>query len=118
MTVSWEETLERTMRGHVRKVKQVVSAVLEEFAPASAKMLLQSVQSTAKAEESVDKTLMKSLVECYNNENHWSARRQILSIMADEVSSSLKIWIPGVTRCRFNVARHFIAAWARFFRSC
>lgn len=107
MTVSWEEASERTKRRHVRKAKQVVSAVLEEIAPASTKMLLQSVQSTVEDEESVDKTLMESLVECYNNASHWSTRRQILSIMADKVSFSfLKIWIPGLTRYRFNVARH------------
>jgi hypothetical protein len=69
-------------------------------------MLLQSVQSTAEDDGSVDKTLMESLVECYNNASHWSTRRQILSIMADKVSSILKNWIPGLTKYRFNVARH------------
>jgi hypothetical protein len=45
-------------------------------------MLLQSVQSTAEEDGSVDKTLLESLVECYNNANH------------------------GLTKYRFNVARH------------
>ena len=64
MTVSWEESSERNKRRHYYKAKQVVSAVLEEIAPASTKMLLQSVQSIAEDEESFDKTLMESLVEC------------------------------------------------------
>ena len=98
MTVPWEEASQRT--------KRVFFAVLKEVAPASSKMLLQSVQSTAEDDGSVDKTLMESLVECYNNASHWSTRRQILSIMADKVSSILKNWIPGLTKYRFNVARH------------
>ena len=107
MTVSWEEASQRTKRRHVRKAKEVVFAVLEEIAQASTRILLQSVQSTAEDDGSADKTLMESLVDCYNNASHWSTRTQILSIMADKVSFPiLKRWIPGLTRYRFNVARH------------
>ena len=67
MTVSWEEASQRTKRSYVRKAKQVVFAVLEEIAPASTKILLQPAQSTAEDDGSVDKTLMESLVNCYNN---------------------------------------------------
>ena len=86
MTVSWEEASQRTKRRYVREAKQVVFSVLEEIAPASTKILLQSVPSTAEDDGSVYKTLMESLVNCYNNASHWSTRRQILSIMADRVS--------------------------------
>ena len=96
--VPWEDPSHRTKRRHLRKVKQVAFVVLEEIAKASTKMLLQSVQSIVKSDGSVDKTLMESLVECYNNANHWRVRRQIISIMADKVSFPiLKKWIPGLT---------------------
>ena len=97
----------RTKRRHVRKAKQVVLAALEEIAPGSPKILLSSVQSLGEEDENVAKSLMEALVECFNNASHWSTRRQILSIMSDKVSfSALKKWIPGLTRYRFNVARH------------
>ena len=84
-----------------------LSFVLEEIAPANTKIFLQSVQSTAEDNGSVDKTLMESLVNCYNSSSHWSTRTQILLIMADKVSFPiLKGWVPGLTRNRFNMARH------------
>lgn len=107
LTTPWNEASQRTKRRHVRKAKQVVLAALEEIAPGSPEMLLSSVQSLGEEDENVDKSLMEALVECFNNASHWSTRRQILSIMSDKVSfSALKKWIPGLTRYRFNVARH------------
>ena len=49
---------------------------------------------------------MNALAECYNSANSWESRCQILSIMADKVVfSTLKKWIPHLTRYRFGVAR-------------
>ena len=54
----------------------------------------------------VDQVLINALAECYNSANSWESRRQILSIMADKVAfSTLKKWIPDLTRYRFRVAR-------------
>lgn len=107
LAAPWHEAAERTKRRHARKAKQVVFAALEEIAPGSPEMLLNSLQSSAEEDEGVDTSLMDALVECFNNASHWSVRRQILSIMADKVSfSALKKLIPGLTRYRFNVARH------------
>ena len=54
----------------------------------------------------VDEVLMDSLANCYKNASGWDSRRQILSIMADEVSlTKIRTWIPGLTRFRFTVAR-------------
>ena len=51
--------------------------------------------------------LLAALVETYENMNHWSIRRQILSIIADKVSfPTLQKWIPNLTRYRYNIARH------------
>lgn len=108
LTTPWEEASQRTERRYSRKAKQVVLAALEEIAPESPKVLLNVIQTSSDEEDYyVDKSLTEALVECYNNASHWSSRRQILSIMADKIPySSLKNWIPGLSRYRFNMARH------------
>lgn len=107
LATPWNEAAERTKRRHARKAKQVVFTALEEIAPVSPEMLLNSLQSSAEEDEGVDTSLMDALVECFNNASLRSVKRQILSIMADKVSfSALKKLIPGLTRYRFNVARH------------
>ena len=97
-------------------MRQVVIAALEEIAPHSAEMLLNSLQSSnyKEDERDIDSTLMGVLVECYQNASHWSTRRQILSIMADKVSFKVvKTWIPNLSRYRYNIARHHILLHGR-----
>ena len=54
-----------------------------------------------------DIELLEALAESYFNASHWSTRRQILSIMAEEIPlKELQHYIPGVTSYRFNTARH------------
>ena len=101
MITPWEEAAERT--------KRFLIAGLEEIAPHSAEMLLNSLQSSKEDERDIDSTLMGVLVECYQNASHWSTRRQILLIMADKVSFKVvKTWIPNLSRYRYNIARHHI----------
>ena len=45
MITPWDEAAERTKRFHTRKARQVVIAALEETAPQSAEILLDSVKS-------------------------------------------------------------------------
>ena len=87
-----------------------MQAVLEEVAPNQSEHLWQSVvesmSSDKQEDDNIDQVIMNDLTECYNNANSWETRRQILSIMADKVTfSTLKKWIPGLTRYRFSVAR-------------
>lgn len=110
----WEEASHRTKRRYSRKANQVVLAALEEIAPSCPKALLSTVQTSDEEDYYVDKSLMEALVECYNIASHWSVRRQLLSIMADKIPySSLKKWIPGLTRYRFTEARHHILLHGR-----
>ena len=103
----WNEALERTKRRYTLKAEQVVFAALDEIAPECPEMLLSALRADYQGDETVDNSLMEALVECYNNTIHWSTRRQILSIMSDKVPYSvLKDWIPGLSRYKFNVARH------------
>ena len=55
----------------------------------------------------IDSTLMEAIKECYVNADHWSSRRQILSVLADKISfKDIKTWIPDLSRYRYNIARH------------
>ena len=104
----WEEASERTKRHYKRKAKQIIDATLEEIAPQDHEQLFVSVsQSYASNTENVDSTLMEAIKECYINTDHWSTRRQILSIVADKMSfQDLHKWIPDLSRYRYNIARH------------
>ena len=92
----WNSAAERTQRYHTRKARQVVTAALEEIVPQDAENLWNSLvksktamqQFSTEEEEkgSLDVTLIDALAECYNNANHWSTWRQVLSIIADKVS--------------------------------
>ena len=106
MVIPWDTAGDRTKRQYVRKAKQVVFATLEEIAPSSPEMLFKAVEESLKKEKAadMDSALLEARVESYENSNRWSTRRQIL---ADKVSfSTLKKWIPDLTRYRYNIACH------------
>lgn len=94
----------------------MVAACLEDMDSHADKIIDSLGKSSFKhsADTTFDSSLMEALRECYNNANHWSTRRQILSIMADKVSfNDLKRWIPDISRYRFNIARHHLILHGR-----
>ena len=114
MRTPWEEASERTKRLYTRKAREAVNACLNEIAPDDSEMLLTSLMKCKSEESAIDSSLMDCLTECYRNADHWSARRQILSIMADKVSfKDLRRWLPNLTRFRFNIARHHLLLHGR-----
>jgi len=49
---------------------------------------------------------LSAFAESYLNAQHWSTRRQILSLMADKLSpKEMREFIPTVTSYRYNIAR-------------
>ena len=49
--------------------------------------------------------LLNAFAESYLKAQHWSNRRQILSLMADELSlKKMREFIPTVTSYRYNIA--------------
>ena len=49
---------------------------------------------------------MDAIKECYAIADHWSTRKQILSVVADKMSfKEIKTWIPDLSRYRYNIAR-------------
>ena len=114
MRTPWEEASERTKRLYTREAREAVNACLNEIAPDDSEMLLTSLMKCKSEESAIDSSLMDCLTECYKNAVHWSARRQILSIMADKVSfKDLRRWLPNLTRFRFNIARHHLLLHGR-----
>ena len=113
LTVPWNEASERTKRYYVRKGRQVVHTCLDEIVPGESETLLECL-SKEKPKSTTDPSLINALCECYYNSNHWSTRRQILSIIADKLTfKELKEWIPNLTRHRFNIARHHTLLYGR-----
>ena len=50
--------------------------------------------------------LLNAFAESYLNAQHWSNRRQTLSLMADKLSlKEMREFIPTVTSYRYNIAR-------------
>ena len=50
--------------------------------------------------------LLNAFVESYLKAQHWSTRRQILSLMADKLSlREMREFIPTVNSYRYNIAR-------------
>ena len=112
----WNESSERTFHCHLQKVKQGVSAVLDEVAPNQSETLWHSLgpslnqqfSSDSESEgEEVDNKLMNALTECYSNASTWDIQRQILSIMADKATFR--------TRYRFSIARKHTILHGRGF---
>lgn len=109
LSTPWNVASERTRRYYSHKGWNLVNTCLEELAPGQSEEVIGSLaQSQFKGvDDSVDYALLESLCECYNNANHWTTRRQILSIMADKINfNELRRWIPDLTRYRYNIARH------------
>ena len=74
-------------------------------------MLLTSLMKCKSEESAIDSSLMECLTECYKNADHWSARRQILPIMANKVGfEDLRRWLPNLTIAR----HHLLPPWQRF----
>lgn len=114
MTTPWNEASDRTKRFHTRKARQIFDACLDEVAPEEKNQLAKRVLNSFKSSKNIDSELISALVECYNNADHHITRRKILSIIADKVQyKELQLWIPDLTRYRYNIARHHLLLHGR-----
>ena len=109
LEIPWAEASERTKRLYTRKVRQVVNVCLDDIVPGETETVLSSMVKLELEESAIDSSLMECLAECYNNADHLSSRRQILSIMADKLNvKDLQRWTPNLSRYRFNITRHHL----------
>jgi len=113
LSIPWEEASDSTKRYYVRKGREIVQTCLEELAPGESSSIL-SCLSEQQSSSDDGKIYIQALCECYYNVEHWSTKRQILSIIADKLSfKEFKTWIPELTRYRVNVARHHALLYGR-----
>lgn len=108
LSVPWNTVHERTKRRYLRKAQQCISAMLDVLAPENSQELWTelcdrhavSSESQVVVEERSEKEteLLSAFAESYLNAQHWSTRRQILSLMADKLSlKEMREFIPTVT---------------------
>lgn len=64
--------------------------------------------------DSTEKVYLTALAEIYRHATGWDTRRQVLSIMADQVPfSKLQLFIPGITYYRVKAAHHHKQSYGR-----
>ena len=116
LSVPWNAAHERTKRRYLRKVQQCISAILDVLAPENSRELWtefcdhyavsRESQVVVEGRSEKETELLSALAESYLNAQHWSIRRQLLSLVADKLSlKEMREFIPTVTSYRYNIAR-------------
>lgn len=116
LSVPWNTAHKRTKRRYVRKAEQCILAMLDVLAPENSQELWNELcerhiasrekQEVVEGRGKKETELLTAFAESYLNAQHWSTRRQILSLMADKLSlKELREFIPTVTSYRYNIAR-------------
>ena len=107
LSVQWNTAHERTKRRYLRKAKQCISATLDVLAPENSQDLWTELcdshavcsESQVVVEGRSEKVteLPNAFAESYLNAQHWSTRRQMLSLLADKLSlKEMREFIPTV----------------------
>ena len=113
LSVPWNTAHERTNAD--TSAQQCISAMLDVLAPENSQELWSELcdrhavsresQVVVKGRSEKETELLSPLAESYLNAQHWSTRRQILSLMADKLSlKEMTEFIPTVTSYRYYIA--------------
>ena len=96
LSVPWNTAQKRTKRRHLRKAEQLVFAMLDVTAPENSRELCKELcnrqtackerQDLGEGRSEKEMELLGAFAESYLNAQHWSTRRQILSLMADKLT--------------------------------
>ena len=116
LSVQWNTAHERTKRIHLRKAQQCISAMLDVLSPEKSQELWRKLcdrhavcsesQVVVEGRSEKETELLIAFAESYLKAQHWSTRRQILSLMADKLSlREMREFIPTVNSYRYNIAR-------------
>jgi len=108
LSVPWNTAHERSKRRYLRKAQQCISAMLDLLAPENSQELWTELcdrhavsresQVMVEGRSEKETELLSAFAESYLNTQHWSTRRQILSLMADKLSlKEMREFIPTVT---------------------
>ena len=118
LSVQWNTAHERTKRRYLRKAQQCISAMLDVLAPENSQNLWTELfdrhavcsesQVVVVGRSEKETELLHAFAESYLNAQHWSIRRQMLSLMADKLSlKEMRECIPTVTSYRYKIARRY-----------
>ena len=116
LSVQWNTAHKRTKRIHLRKAQQCISAMLDVLSPEKSQELWKELcdrhavcsksQVVVEGRSEKETELLNAFAESYLKAQHWSTRRQILSLMADKLSlREMREFIPTVNSYRYNIAR-------------
>ena len=96
LSMPWNTAHKRSKRRYLQKAQQCISAMLDVLAPENSQELWRELcdrHAVSRESQVVDEgrseketELLSALAESYLNAQHWSTRRQILSLMADKLS--------------------------------
>ena len=114
----WNTAHECTKRRYLRKAQQCISAMLDILGPENSQELWMELcdrhavsrenQVVVEGRGEKETELLSALAESYLNVQHWSTRRQILSLMADKLSrNEMREFIPIITSYRYNIAQQY-----------
>ena len=116
LSVPWNTAHERTKRIYLRKAQQCISAMLDVLVQENSQGLWTCDRQVVCSESQVvvegisekETELLNAFAESYLNAQHWSTRRQILSLMADKLSlKEMREFIQTVISYRHNIARRY-----------
>ena len=118
LSVPSDTVHERTKRIYLRKAQQWISAMLDVLVQENSQGLWTELcdrqavcsesQVVVEGISEKETELLNAFSESYLNAQHWSTRRQILSLMADKLSlKEMREFIQTVTSYRYNIARRY-----------
>lgn len=116
----WEISSTRTKKDRIMKMNDAVVATLHIISPDDPLSLWQGLRESQAVEKALgleskeDEKYLSALADTYDHAASWNTKRQILSIMADLVTSTvLKKYIPDITEYQIKTARKHKAMYGR-----
>jgi hypothetical protein len=119
MMESYKEKQGQVRWNFLSTVRSITRSIVNILAPNDTDAVLQDVFHTTTDKEAcrLDEKLisvMEGIAEAYGNADHWTTRREILSIVASNISYKLlQSFIPGLTEYRFTAARTHAVEFSR-----
>lgn len=104
----------KSQKRFFRQTQEIFKQILGVLAPHDDvgnlwTLFIKNCSQKSLANDALDKQsqlILSSLAEAYENADHWTVRRQILSIMAKDFTlTTINRFIPGITEYRFHIAR-------------
>ena len=117
LNTTWDDVSYTQQRYYIRKAKETIATSLSVIAPGQEEQMWAALQSERLFD--ADKSnpgkrkrfdpssgLVGSLIQAYEQADHWRTKRQILSLFADDFSrAELEEMIPGLSKWRIDQAR-------------